>query len=203
MTDVHLHIMVDLETLATGPDAAITQIAAVAFDINTSTLSHAFSGLIRNPGGRVDIATVAWWMQQKHAPELGAKLADPEQAGDEREVLSAFSDFVRLCGDVEAVWAHGATFDFPVLESAYRRHGMAVPWGYRLPRDTRTLYAVAPSGMPRPSKDETREHDAAYDCEYQIAQVCEAWGEIQRAFRAAATSAADFTGLGTAGWPGR
>ena len=33
--------------------------------------------------------------------------------------------------------------------------------------------------MPRPPKDETREHDAQYDCEYQIAQVVEAHAALR------------------------
>lgn len=175
-----LNIMIDIETLGKRTDAYLIQVAAIAFDIETGTLSHAFNGVIRNSGGVLDVDTVAWWMQQAHAPVLGAKLQDASQAGDEREVLEEFCRFFRLCGDVDRVWAHGGTgFDFPILQSAFQRCGLAVPWHYRAPRDTRSLFDVAPGGMPRPPKDPQREHDAQYDCEYQIAQVVEAWSKLR------------------------
>lgn len=170
------NVMVDIETLGKRTNACLIQVAAVAFDIETGELSHAFNGVIRNSGGALDVDTVAWWMQQAHAPVLGAKLQDTSQAGDECEVLAEFCKFMRLCGEVERVWAHGGTgFDFPILQSAFERCSLSTPWHYRAPRDTRSLFDVAPGGMPRPPKDETREHDAQYDCEYQIAQVVEAW----------------------------
>lgn len=169
------NLMIDLETFGKRTDAAIVQIAAVWFDPETGAIGSTFDAVIRNSSGSVDIDTVAWWLQQAHAPVLGAKLADPSQSGDEAELLAEFCRFVNVHGDVERVWAHGGTsFDFPILQSALERYGLEVPWGYRAPRDTRSLYDLAPGGMPRPPKDETRAHDALYDCEYQIAQVCEA-----------------------------
>lgn len=176
-------IMIDIETLGKRTNACLVQVAAVAFNIETGALSHAFNGVIRNSGGALDVDTVAWWMQQAHAPVLGAKLQDASQAGDEREVLESLCQFFHMCGaaePVDQVWAHGGTgFDFPILQSAFERCGLAVPWHYRAPRDTRSLYDVAPGGMPRPPKDEAREHDAQYDCEYQIAQVCAAWAALR------------------------
>lgn len=169
------NLMIDLETLGTNTDAAIVQIAAVWFDPETGATGATFNALIRNSSGSADIDTIAWWLQQAHAPVLGAKLADPSQSGDEAELLAEFCRFVSVHLDLERVWAHGGTsFDFPILQSALERHGLSVPWSYRAPRDTRSLYDLAPGGMPRPPKDETRAHDALYDCEYQIAQVCEA-----------------------------
>ncbi len=177
-------VMLDIETLGKRTNACLIQVAARAFDIDSGLFSHTFNGVIRNSGGVLDVDTVAWWMQQSHAPALGAKLADPSQTGDEREVLEELCRFMRLCGAHEEgvrVWAHGGTgFDFPILQSAFERCGLAVPWHYRAPRDTRSLFDVAPGGMPRPPKDESRAHNAQYDCEYQIAQVVEAWGALRR-----------------------
>jgi hypothetical protein len=128
---------------------------------------------------------VAWWMQQAYAPVLGAKLQDPAQSGDEGAVLDEFCRFMRLC-DAEAVWAHGATYDFPILETALARCRLDLPWGHRAPRDTRTLFCVAPGGKPEVIVDETRKHDALYDCEVQVRQVCGAL----KALRAQADNAA-------------
>lgn len=42
-----------------------------------------------------------------------------------------------------ALWSHGAAFDPPILAAAYKAVGLAVPWHYRAPRDTRTLFDLA------------------------------------------------------------
>lgn len=185
------HVMLDLETLSTRTDAAIVQIAAIAFDIETGELGPRFSAYVREDAvigqavGHVDLRTVGWWLQQKQAATLGSALTDEDMYLPLAEALGAFAEWWEQGTDdveqtcIEALWAHGATFDIPILQTAFEVrcpevYEGKVPWHYRAPRDTRTLFAVAPGGMPRPPKDETREHDAQYDCEYQIAQVCAA-----------------------------
>lgn len=181
------HVMIDLETLSKRTNAVITQLAAVAFDSETGEILSRFNAFVKESldlsasDGHLDVDTVAWWLTQKAAPELGAALL--EQG---RPLSSVLSDFVAWFidqdhrvglelrqGAVEGVWSHGATFDLPILTSAFERceYQIAVPWGYRLPRDTRTLYALAPGGMPTVAVDETRKHDALYDCEVQVQQV--------------------------------
>lgn len=41
------------------------------------------------------------------------------------------------------IWSHGAAFDPPILAAAYAAVGLPVPWHYRAPRDTRTLFDLA------------------------------------------------------------
>jgi exodeoxyribonuclease VIII len=176
-------IMIDLETLSLRKDAAIIQLAAVAFDPETGELGAAFNAYIRDPSGHVDAQTVAWWMQQAHAPKIGAAVASAESVA-EIGALLAFASWLDAVAQrldapdggpgVVAMWSHGATFDVVVLENAYSRCGRAggKPWSYKIERDTRTLYALAPGGMPVITDlDETRKHDAAYDCEIQVRQV--------------------------------
>jgi hypothetical protein len=196
MTDSKFnHVMLDLETLSTRTDAAIIQIAAIAFDIVTGELGPRFNAYVREDAvigqrvGHVDLRTVGWWMQQKFAPTLGAMLSSEDDAIPLAEALGAFVEWFeenealppaeQIC-----LWGHGATFDIPILQTAFevRCPGVCagkVPWHYRAPRDTRTLFAVAPGGMPRLPKSETQEHNAEYDCEYQIAQVVEAARRIR------------------------
>jgi hypothetical protein len=195
------HVMLDLETLSTRSDACIIQIAAIAFDIETGELGPRFNAyvnescLVGAKVGHIDVSTVGFWMRQKFGPALGAAITDEDERRCLSEALGEFDQwFANLAEDtceddavpvVElsegiSLWSHGAGFDIPILASAYDRAGVGeVPWHYRAPRDTRTLFAVAPGGMPRPPKDEAREHDALYDCEYQIAQVCEAWRSLE------------------------
>lgn len=191
------HVMLDLETLSTRTNAAVIQIAAVAFDIETGELGPRFNAYINESAlvgakvGHIDISTVAWWMQQAPAAALGAKLASED---DSRTLGKALLDFeawfLALAGTDATVgddavneirlWAKGLK-DMCWLEAAYERTDLGeVPWYYRAPRDMRTLFAVAPGGQPDLPRDEARKHDAVYDCEYQIAQVCAAWAALRQ-----------------------
>ena len=197
------HVMLDLETLSLRSDACIVQIAAVAFDIETGELGPRFNAyvnescLVGAKVGHIDVSTVGFWMRQKFAPTLGASITDEDEQRNLYDALGEFDQwFANLAEDtceagassvVEtaeeiSLWSHGAGFDIPILAEAYNRALIGeVPWHYRAPRDTRTLFAVAPGGMPKPPKAEAREHDAQYDCEYQLTQVVEAWKAIRDA----------------------
>jgi hypothetical protein len=176
-------IMIDLETLASCPRAHVIQIAAIAFDRETGELGSRFSVYVRGeqPGRVIDPATVAWWMQQHHAPFIGAELSGSNAVSLCSALLELAEWYVARNNDAPCVWSHGATFDLPILQDAYQGIDESVPWGYRSGRDTRTIYDVAPGGMPAVEKDPEQEHDALYDCEIQIKQVVGALHEIELA----------------------
>lgn len=133
------HVMLDLETLATSSDAAILQLTAVEFDPATGEVGRTFNRFICDPSGKVDVATVLWWMQQDQAAHLGRAA----QYGElESVVLAAFREWV-LEVQPAALWSHGATFDIVVLANTHARAGQSKPWSYRIERDTRTLYDIA------------------------------------------------------------
>lgn len=207
-----VHVMVDLETLSKRSDAAIVQLAAIAFDPQTGEILSRFNEYVNESCvagervGHVDIGTIGWWLKQKGAAALGEKITGEDGALWLAYVLGEFDQwFANLAADTceddaahftegseqICVWAHGATFDIPILASAYDRAQVGyVPWNYRAPRDTRTLYALAPGGMPVVAEDETRKHDALYDCEVQVQQVCGALKALRVQAENAATSIA-------------
>lgn len=183
------HVMIDLETLSARTNACIIQIAAAAFNIETGEIGPRFNAYVAEPDesrrGHVDVAAVGWWMQQAFAPAMGVEIG---ACAEDRRLARALLNFGAWLQTLVtpgtaihdlSVWSHGATFDIPLLAAAYERCDMRAPWHYRAPRDTRTLFAVAPGGMPALSNDETRKHDAQYDCEYQVAQVCAAWAALR------------------------
>lgn len=172
-----LHMMLDLETLGSGNDAAIVQIGAVRFDPfrpgytmgeykqNVSLESSVAQG------GVIDPSTVLWWIHQEEAARLSvfpiraerkAVLKDPDAPSSEgiaidralRE-LSRFYKNKQGNPDPEeppescsALWAH-ATFDPVVIASAYRRSTIALPWSHRDVRDLRTIISLAPDAADR------------------------------------------------------
>lgn len=140
------HCMIDLETMGTGPDAAIVAIGAVLFDPAaggdgigaqrewTIDLADAMQR-----GGRVDAYTIQWWLAQGEP----ARAALARRADSLVVALPALADWLRLHG-VECAWGNGADFDLVILASAYRRAAIHWPITYRQHRCLRTLRALRP-----------------------------------------------------------
>lgn len=182
------HVMLDLETLSTAKDAAVFQIAALCFNPETGETGPAFCEFIAagEVRGHIDPDTVVWWMQQIACASVARRWAKDGR-------FSALTGFGEWLGalKVEALWSHGATFDIVVLENQYRARSRTKPWSYKVERDTRTLYALAYADGKPPAVplDDTRKHDAAYDCEVQAQQVTLAWQKLKRAEQLADCSA--------------
>lgn len=135
-------VMIDTETLGTTPGSAILSIGAVMF--GPAGLGEEFYAPISlvsciEAGLTIDPGTVAWWMKQSDAARAAAFRDDAESL---QAVLEQFTCWLNLV-DAERPWAHGANFDPPLLEAAYRACGMTPPWKFWNARDTRTLYDLA------------------------------------------------------------
>lgn len=137
-------VMIDLETMGSGPDAAIVEIGAVFFDPRTGELGDKFSVGVDlassvETGGRVDAGTVMWWMRPDQADARDAMLA--RRNNIIHVALTWFSDFLKLAGKggVPRVWGNGASFDCVILRGSYERAGVKVPWDWWNDRDVRTV----------------------------------------------------------------
>ena len=140
-------VMLDLETMGNGPQAAIVAIGAVEFDIPTQRIGERFYAVVDlesavAAGGEMDASTVLWWMKQGDA----ARGAFEEGGEPIVEALRRFSVWMEGRGPREdlRVWGNGAGFDNVVLSSAYRRIGMRQPWQFRNDRCYRTVKALRP-----------------------------------------------------------
>jgi hypothetical protein len=176
-------VMVDLETLSLSPNCAITQIGAVAFDLEGLVLPAEFSQYISEftPECDVDPKTFAWWLGQKSSGTLAAGILG-ENATDLAGALWAFEDWYQLFPNVQRIWSHGAATDLTWLVCAYERIGLKAPWHYRAPRDTRTLFDLV-GGAPDRAEcgyNESEAHDALQDCRVQARQVQEAYRMLAR-----------------------
>jgi exodeoxyribonuclease VIII len=175
--------MIDLETLGTKPNARILQIAAVAFEAQPRGRIHndkAFSAYIKeDERGTVDISTFKWWLGQ--SAEARGRMIDglTHKAQAERLALLELStNWPKKLGieswrEFEGIWSHGASFDVPLLASAYARNGQNPPWFYSAVRDTRTLFMLA-GGAPQVDTTGMVAHDAVDDCVAQCMQVTKA-----------------------------
>jgi exodeoxyribonuclease VIII len=139
-------VMIDLETMGQGPDAAIVAIGAVAFNLATRELGpeHYYPVDLASAvqsGGVMDPGTVLWWLRQGN--EARAALTGPV-GYPLGYALSEFAAWLNHLGAREdlRLWGNGAGFDNVILASAYRRVGLPTPWDWWNDRCYRTVKAL-------------------------------------------------------------
>lgn len=139
-------IMIDLETLATSPNAAVLTIGAVKFDpfgddINEPNCEKFYIKVDLDSCDELSLEvnddTIAWWAQQEQAAQDEA--FSPEGRVHIRE---AFNQLYKFCWGAKRVWSHGASFDTVICENIFRKLNKAVPWKFWEVRCTRTLFDI-------------------------------------------------------------
>lgn len=170
-----LDLMIDLETMGTGDNAAIIAIGACFFNRNTGEIGEKFYSQISlqsavNLGMEIDPSTVLWWMQQEN--DARSKFFDNEKAKDAIVVAGDFVNFVNKVYNVKP-WGNGATFDITKVENLIRKSGFIVPWAFWNIRDVRTVVDlcdcredVAFEGVPHYALD-----DAIHQVKYVSAAI--------------------------------
>ncbi len=138
------HVMLDIETLSTAPDAAIVQIGAVKFTVDsgveTTTGLRLAIDLESANLGTIDGGTVAWWLEQDPAAIAKVLRSKPRT-----QLTAALSEFARWSDGAAFVWGHAPTFDCAIMRSACKRTGIKFPFTYRQERCFRTLLAIGKS----------------------------------------------------------
>jgi len=181
MTERYTDLSIDLETLGTHPDAVITQIGLCPFNASTGEIGKPIKIAVEpqsclDLGMTVTWPTIAWWLKQNEKARLGMATQQGVLLQDALRVTSAFIENHMYPGFCP--WGFGATFDVSLMESAYRRCKLEVPWGFRTVRDIRTLAALRPcTHVPRPVPEV--EHDAADDAAAQAKYVIDCMKVIQ------------------------
>ena len=172
------HLMVDLETLATTPNAAILSLGAVTFNPNSDQIYdelyykvelESFDGL----DSYIDDGTIEWWSKQD--PKAQEEAFDPNNRIDIRTVMD---DFYKFCMGSSKFWSHGSTFDIIILEHYYRQIGKPYPWKFWEVRDTRTLFDL---GMD-PEMPQANKHHALEDARRQAIGVQNMFRKLGRKF---------------------
>ncbi len=164
-------IMIDLETLATSPNAAVLTIGAVKFDPFSSEMEMPSCEKLYI---KVDIDscdelnlevnddTIAWWSQQSKEAQEAA--FDPEGRIHIRE---AFNQLYKFCWGAKRVWSHGASFDTVICENIFRKLNKACPWKFWEVRCTRTLFDIGIN----PARPPVLKHHALEDAWNQAVGV--------------------------------
>lgn len=137
---IYSNVMLDLETMGIGPDAAIVAIGACTFDIADGKIGTTYYNRVNLAssvahGGVIDADTVTWWLQQ--GDEARAEVA--REGLSIAEALQSFADWMALHTHSTEVWGNGASFDNVILRGAYARNGTPAPWAWWNDRCYRTI----------------------------------------------------------------
>lgn len=135
------HIMLDLETISTLPNARIIAIGAVKFSSDKGIYDKFYQAVETPPldalrlmpshidcqGFHVAAETVQWWTEQ--SAEARTVFSDPN-AVYAITALEAFSQWALLEDPIKTVqmWGNGASFDNVILSSGYRLLNLEQPW---------------------------------------------------------------------------
>lgn len=171
------HIMLDLETMATSPDAAILSIGAVRFDLDTSKIDIE-NGFYRpiflesnlEHQRRISQDTLMFWLEQStHAKEVFTDLRRIELD----TALILLSDWIATTSDGsrDYVWSNGGDFDLPMLVHAYTSLGLPIPWEPYSGRCYRTYKKLPYADTVVIARNGTH-HNALDDAIYQAQHLC-------------------------------
>lgn len=168
-----MHVMIDLETMGTRPDAPIIAIGAVAFlpdrqhkdgAVELGGISKEFYAAVDlgssvASGAVIEASTVMWWMGQ--SDEARAAITKDGEPYSLVGALQALAGWI-FWQDVEGVWGNGATFDNVILRQSYVRTAVPCPWPFWLDRCYRTMKSMYPqvemarSGVHHNALDDAR-----------------------------------------------
>lgn len=156
------HIMLDLETLGTGPRAAIVAIGACEFDPHGTGIGITFYRRVSLASamahGDVDPDTLLWWMKQSddaRASTFGGESSRLDAA------LTEFNGFAPRY--TEGLWGNGATFDNVVIRSGFKAVGLDPAWSFRADKCYRTVINLLPEDKRPPFVRAGTAHNALDD----------------------------------------
>ena len=179
-----IEFMVDLETMGSGPTAAIVSIGCVPFDRESLAVSQdEFYTVVDlesslKAGLTAESSTILWWMTQSE--EARTELFSRRRA-QLYEALSALRYW--MAGLVPAkndrkVWGNGAAFDNVILSSAYKAVGLETPWNFWNDRCFRTMKNEF-AHVPLPDRAGLH-HKAVDDARYQAECLVEILRSVRK-----------------------
>lgn len=185
------HIMLDLETMGKGSNAAIVSIGAVEFNPSSGVLGctgQAFEAVINLNSsayyGEMDASTVQWWLQQsdearhifnKDVNKIPLKTA----LNMFNEWLCCFTDKANI-----QIWGNGSGFDNVILANAFKACRIKPDFSHWNDRDVRTIVEMGRSILGiNPKETLTRKgvhHSALDDAKFQAQYVSAIWRTFEQ-----------------------
>lgn len=169
-----IDITVDLETCSTTPNAAIMQLAAVAWDRNHDDSATFLKGARMMDVG-VDLRTAVmdgfdfepsacrFWHGNKQQAKDAVLSLEAHSLKDVIEGFVKWIDDVRqdYCADAVCLWAQGSDFDIAIVRNALAKYGLRLPMSQEFLRDARSICLEIGAHLLR--KDDVEPDDALCD----------------------------------------
>ena len=177
----HNHIMVDLETMGNKSYSSIISIGAVKFDMLTGDTSDELYINVDlqsclDVGLTVDASTIMWWMQQND--QARKDLVN----GHKVHIKDALSDFAKFCGSPDyQLWGNSPRFDLGILQNAYNKLNIPIPWDFRKERCVRTLVSLKPE-IKEHFEFKGTAHNPISDCHHQIKYCSAIWRTVMMSY---------------------
>lgn len=169
------HLMVDLETMDTGPQATVLTLGAVKFNPFGNGYSDKLYLRIDIDdqdalGRKISQDTLDWWARQDQ--EVMEEAFNPH---DRVPLVTAIDQFHKFAWGCDAFWSHGSIFDLMIIQDIYTQLNKSYPWNFWQIRDTRTLFDLGyDPEMPTNSK-----HDALQDAIRQSVGVQNIYAKLK------------------------
>ena len=184
---LYSHLMVDMETMGCGPDAAIVSIGGVFFDPSSGNTGAEFYQVVRlessmSFGMKPDASTIEWWLKQ--SPEARSAILVDDAMGL-LETLELLADFIAKNAangsHTVQIWGNGCSFDNVILRRAFALTDTPFPIPYWNDRDVRTMVELGKSVGINPRFDipfEGDMHNALSDARHQVKYVSTIWQRL-------------------------
>lgn len=175
-------LMTDIETCGLHLEAPVLSLGACVFTDDTICGVYTWRLNLEKAFmlGTAKLATIVWWMNQSKEAQDHAWRGERV---DQSEALTQLQDIYDTWG-CEEVWSHGAPFDIPRIERLLGLCSIKVPWHYRAPRDTRTVFSMyehrfGTEPVIDPSAAQGVSHNPGYDSHVQALMVQEAFRALR------------------------
>ena len=170
------HVMIDLETMGTGCNAAIISIGAAKFSMDEDIIDTFHVGVELESNAQlgmvIEAGTVMWWLSEDRADARREWLALPKV-----HLMDALDGLSKWLGEdslgIDGVWGNGATFDNVILRNAYKGAGLECPWPFWKDRCFRTMKMENPC-VPEPARKGFH-HAALDDAIHQARWLLDIW----------------------------
>ena len=183
------HIMLDLETMGNGPNAAIVAIGACEFLLPGRVREHweakpqefyqkvSLESSVK-AGMQIDTSTVLWWLKQSDEARKSTFEGDTCPLGDACHLFTQFIHRVDHDQGGTAVWGNGATFDNVIIRSAFKAVGLPVPWSFRNDKCYRTVVNLLPEDRQPKFERSGTAHNALDDAITQALHLQKVYKEL-------------------------
>lgn len=175
-------VIIDVETFGNSKNAIIASIGAVVFKLESGQIYDTININIDvksayELGLEFDPDTVLWWLKQDETPRLNLLDKNRYKITD---ALGKLSMFLNTYKDI-IVWGKGPEFDVSLLENAYQKAQLPLPWIYYNTDSVRSYFRLNKRlNLGIEEKKATVKHDALADALAETETVINIFQQLKK-----------------------